>query len=105
MIFVDTSFWVAVRNQRDAHHREAALLLREHSTSPLMTSNQVRGETWTYLRRRAGHGGAVGYLDALERSPRVEVVVVSSKQEEEAFVGYDVMTNGSIRSWMPPASW
>jgi predicted nucleic acid-binding protein len=49
-----------------------------------VTSNHVRGETWTYLRRRAGHGAAVGFLDSLERTPRVRLLAVSAKQEEEA---------------------
>lgn len=66
MIFIDTSYWVALRNVRDLHHREAALLLEAHGTIPLVTSNHVCGETWTYLRRRAGHAAAVSYLDALD---------------------------------------
>ena len=49
-----------------------------------MTSNHVRGETWTYLRRRAGHASAVAFLDALDRSPRLQVVTVDEKQEHEA---------------------
>lgn len=48
MIFVDTSFWVAIRNRRDPNHEQAARLLRQHADSALFTSNQVRGETWTF---------------------------------------------------------
>ena len=84
MIFVDTSFWIALRNRRDPHHEEAEALLRQFSDAALVTSNHVRGETWTYLRRRAGHGAAVGFLDAVERSPRIRVLVVDAKQEDEA---------------------
>lgn len=84
MIFVDTSFWVALRNRRDAHHPEAESLLRSHDTAVLVTTNHVRGETWTYLRRRAGHRAAVAFLDALEQSSRVRVIEVEPKLEEEA---------------------
>ena len=84
MIFVDTSFWVAFRNRRDAHHPEAATLLRDVADEQLVTSNHVRGETWTYLRRKAGHRSAVGFLDGLERSKRVEVVHASPDLEQRA---------------------
>ena len=70
MIFVDTSFWVAQANTRDQHHAQARALLTEHGDSGLVTSNHVRGETWTFLRRRAGHRHAVAFLDAIERSPQ-----------------------------------
>jgi predicted nucleic acid-binding protein len=84
MIFVDTSFWVALRNRRDGRHDEAVGLLRRHADSGLVTSNHVRGETWTYLRRRVGHGGATGFLDTLDRSPRIRVFHVEVEREEEA---------------------
>jgi predicted nucleic acid-binding protein len=84
MIFVDTSFWVALRNRRDSRHDEARALLREHADEPLLTSNHVRGETWTFLRRRSGHDAAVGFLDAVDRSPRLTVLFVSDDMEEVA---------------------
>jgi len=84
VIFADTSFWVALRNRRDPHHEEAVALLRLNADRGIVTSNHVRGETWTYLRRRAGHGAAVAFLDGLERSPRVRILTVSEKQENEA---------------------
>lgn len=84
MIFVDTSFWVALRNRRDARHQEARALFRAHGDRGLVTSNQVRGEGWTYLRRKAGHGAAVGFLDSLERSARLQVVAVDEELEADA---------------------
>ena len=84
MIFVDTSFWVALRNRSDARHEEAAALLAGHGDEGLVTTNHVRGETWTFLRRRAGHGAAVDFLDAVEQSPRVEIVHVPEKTETQA---------------------
>lgn len=84
MIFADTSFWVALRNRRDGHHDEAARLWRSHADAQLITSNEVRGETWTFLRRRAGHAAAVSFLDSLAASPRVTVVRVTAEAEERA---------------------
>ncbi len=84
MIYVDTSYWVALRMRRDAHHDEAVALLRETDREQLITSNHVRGETWTFLRRRAGHGSAVGFLDGLARSHHVRVEHVTPQLEERA---------------------
>lgn len=84
MIFVDTSFWVALRNRRDARHEDAGALLRRHGEAALTTSNHVRGESWTYLRRRAGHAAAVAFLDALESSPRIQVVSIENDHERAA---------------------
>ena len=84
MLFVDTSFWVAVRNRRDGHHQVAAALLRAHADDHLVTTNHVRGESWTYLRRRVGHPAAVDLLDALDRSPRLRIITVDSELENEA---------------------
>ena len=84
MIFVDTSFWVALTNRRDARHEEATSLLTAHDSHGLVTTNEVRGETWTFLRRRAGHATAVRFLDALSASRRVELLRVSEPAEAEA---------------------
>lgn len=86
MIFVDTSFWVALRNRRDGRHKEAAQLLIRHAASHLVTTNHVRGETWTYLRRRAGHRAAVAFLTTLADSPRVRVVRVGEEAEDRALL-------------------
>jgi predicted nucleic acid-binding protein len=84
VIFVDTSFWVALLGGRDAHHEEGQVLLASVGGEPLVTSNGVRGETWTFLRRRYGQRAAVAFLDRLERSRRVSIVFVSEAQEGEA---------------------
>lgn len=84
MIFVDTSFWVALRNRRDDHHLEAQQAAQRHSAAGLVTTNHVCGETWTFLRRRLGHQPAVDFLDAVEASPRVTVAHVSEALERLA---------------------
>ena len=84
MIFVDTSYWVALRNRLDAHHQPAAALLSRHAGTTLLTTNHVRGEAWTYLRRKGGHRAAVAFLDVMEQSPRVSLVRVPARLESRA---------------------
>jgi uncharacterized protein len=84
MIFVDTSFWVAAHAEGDAHHEQAKALLRGLGREPLITSNHVRGETWTWLRRKGGHAAAVSFLDRLERSTQTEVVSVNDEMERRS---------------------
>ena len=84
MIFVDTSFWVALTNRRDPHHQEARALLEAHAGDRLVTTSEVRGETWTFLRRRASHTAAVRFLDTMSASPRVETIRVSEPAERAA---------------------
>lgn len=84
MIFVDTSFWIAASMRRDSRNETAAALLRAHADDSLVTSNHIRGETWTFLRRRADHSAAVDFLDRIHRSPRVKVVFVGEDLERQA---------------------
>jgi predicted nucleic acid-binding protein len=81
VIFVDTSFWVATNLPRDRRHEEAQALLRLRSEDQLVTTNHVIGETWTFLRARAGHGVATGFLDRAERSPRLSIIHVPPEVE------------------------
>lgn len=66
MKFVDTSFWVELRFARAEQHHKARALW-EAGTGALMTSDAVVGETWTFIRRRAGHAQAARFLDAAHR--------------------------------------
>ena len=84
MIFVDTSFWIATVNPRDQRADDARRLVAAYGAATLVTSNHVRGETWTFLRRRVGHRGAVLFLDKTMQSPRLRVEFVDEKLEREA---------------------
>lgn len=84
MIFVDSSFWIAVRLARDERHDEATQLLETHGGENLLTSNHVRGETWTFLRRKVGHASAVHFLDRVDRTSRLSVAFVSEELEAQA---------------------
>jgi uncharacterized protein len=83
MRFVDTSFWVALGLARDERHPEASAIWSARPGG-VVTTNHVLGETWTFLRRRAGHAAAVRSLDAIAGSPRVAIVHVDEATESEA---------------------
>jgi len=83
VIFVDTSFWVGLALPRDGRHGDAQRLTKQFAGASLVTSNHVRGETWTFLRKRAGHRVAVGFVDRLAASGRVRVEFVARELEEE----------------------
>jgi uncharacterized protein len=80
--FVDTSYWVALRLRRDANHGYAVRLWTPGR--PILTTNQVIGETWTFLRRRDGHASAVAFIDAVDAADWLTVVHVDDATEREA---------------------
>ena len=84
MRFVDTSFWIALRYRRDDNHATAAALWTDRRAA-LITTNHVLGETWTFLRRRAGHAAAVDFFQRATRSPRLTAHFVDEVLEEEAW--------------------
>ncbi|SRR6266542_3132540 len=84
MRFVDTSFWVALRYRRDDHHEDAVALWRDHHAA-LITTNHVLGETWTFLRRRAGHAVALDFVERAAQSRRLAVHFVAEETEQDAW--------------------
>jgi predicted nucleic acid-binding protein len=84
VIFVDTSFWIGMTIPRDDRHALAREVLERHAETALLTSNHVRGETWTLLRRRAGHSVATAFLDHLDEAARLRVVFVPEEVEADA---------------------
>jgi predicted nucleic acid-binding protein len=57
----------------------------ERGLGPLLTSNHVVGETWTFLRRRHGHDSAVGALRALREVPSLTVLHVEQDADDDAW--------------------
>jgi len=82
--FADTSFWFGLQERRDRRHQEAGALVAR-GIGRVVTTNHVIGETWTLLRRRAGHAAAVGFLDRLRNLPDVDVIHVDDATESEAW--------------------
>ena len=53
MIFVDTSFWVALRDRREQHHAQARVLMMEtiRQRMPLVATLLIIAETHAYFSR------------------------------------------------------
>lgn len=85
MLFVDTSFWYALRVVGDARHGEARALLTAVAARTLVTTNLVLGELWTLLVRRADHNAAVKADRALRRRPRLRIERVTPADEAAAW--------------------
>jgi predicted nucleic acid-binding protein len=84
MRFVDTSFWFGLQERHDRRHPDARTLAAR-GIGRVVTTNHVVGETWTLLRRRAGHPAAIGFLDRLGALPDLDVVHVDDVIEAEAW--------------------
>ena len=85
MIFVDSSFWIGLSDRRDQRHGQATTLFRMHQGAGLVTTNHVRGETWTFLRKRHSHAAAVRFVDSTENTDRLRVVQAPEDVEREAW--------------------
>jgi uncharacterized protein len=85
VIFVDTSFWFALRMRRDSRHADANAILEQHSSEAFVTTNHVRGETWTLLRRRGGYRNAHAFLNMTVETPRLRVEFVPEELESDAW--------------------
>jgi predicted nucleic acid-binding protein len=83
VILADTSSWVSLAAARDANHA-AAITLWGEQRRPVLVTNHVAGETWTFLRRGGGHAAAMAALEVF-RSRRVELAHVEPAVEEEAW--------------------
>lgn len=84
MRFVDSSFWIGLQVAKDQRHQDASAVWHE-GPGALMTSDQVVGETWTFLRRKAGHGDALHFYDALEKSDLVTIRHIDEDLVAEAW--------------------
>jgi len=85
VIFADTSFFVAGADERDRHHNEALQLFELVAARRIVTTNHVRGETWTTLCRKLWHGRAVEFLDTVGGNGRyVQLAQVVEDIEDEA---------------------
>ncbi len=90
MIFVDTSFWIALRQRQDTHHGRALQLAQGCKGALLITSNLVLGETWTLLRRREGHRKTIDWLARLRSASGARIERIEAELEAEAWAWLDV---------------
>jgi predicted nucleic acid-binding protein len=82
--FVDTSFWLALLSEEDRHYETAQAIARP-GLGPILTSNHVVGEAWTFIRRRFGHERAVASIRAVRAVPALTVLHVDPDLEADAW--------------------
>lgn len=90
MIFVDTGAFCAFSDRKDSCHqiavRQFSLILKDKQ--PLITSNYIIDETYTWLRYRLGFEIAIQFLhrirEAESSKPRLEVVTINRAIEDKA---------------------
>jgi predicted nucleic acid-binding protein len=76
---------IAGFDDRNPHHEAAKRLVQQISGRRMVATNHVRGEGWTWFRRKRWHAKAVELLDALAAQPsHVKVDFVSHELEDEA---------------------
>ena len=85
-LFVDTGAWLAVIDPKDQYHPPASVFYRQalQAHRHLITTNLVVAETYVNLRRSLSHTAAVGFLDTIEQSARIECVWSSPDLEYRA---------------------
>lgn len=85
-LFVDAGGWIALADRHDRYHPVAAAaypgFLRTYRR--LVTTTLVVAETYIALRLGLGHAPAVGFLDLLRASPRIQRVPVDPLLEAAA---------------------
>jgi uncharacterized protein len=85
LIFADSSFLIASLDKRDPRHEATRQLLKEVGDRRIVTTNHVRGETWTWLRCKRRHALAVAFLDTTGgKEHHIGVDRVSEELEDEA---------------------
>lgn len=87
MVFVDTSAFFAIENERDRHHARA-LVARDALMSKgerLVTTDYILDEVYTLIRVRVGHRAAVDFGESVQRSRFVRVEPVTSEDFEAAW--------------------
>ena len=86
-VFIDTSAFVALRNESEAEHamarRAMAQLIGEGVT--LFTSNYVFAETYTALMVRVGREEAIEWGRRFRASEAIDLVRLDRDVEEEAW--------------------
>ena len=86
-VFVDTSAFVALRNESEAEHERARATLAELIAEgvSLFTSNYVFAETYTALMVRVGREEAIEWGRRFRASGAIELVRLDEEVEDEAW--------------------
>ncbi len=86
-VFIDTSAFVALRNEAEAEHERARQALSKLVAEgvSLFTSNYVFAETYTALMVRVGRAEAIEWGRRFRASEAIDLVRLDRDVEEEAW--------------------
>ncbi len=87
-IFVDTSFVLALINERDQYHNQAEALSHKFDSSPLVTTNAVLLEIGNAMAQDFREE-AVAVINLLRSSTRVEVVGLDERLFDKGLEVYE----------------
>lgn len=76
LIFVDTSAWIMLINKDETYHQAAVEIYNEIFKATLIISNLVVGETYTWLRKKAGYNKALVFLRAIEEKNELNQLTI-----------------------------
>ncbi|HEX8690383.1 MAG TPA: PIN domain-containing protein [Solirubrobacterales bacterium] len=97
-VFVDTSAFVALRNESELEHRRAreALASLVGEKVSLFTSNYVFAETYTALLVRVGREEAIEWGRRFRAGGAIELVRAEAEVEDEA---WEILERHRDKSW------
>lgn len=97
-VFVDTSAFVALRNESEAEHERARATLANliADGAALFTSNYVFAETYTALLVRVGREEAIEWGRRFRAGEAVELVRLERDVEEEA---WEILMSHDDKRW------
>lgn len=97
-VFIDTSAFVALRNESEAEHERARTTLSRliSEGAALFTSNYVFAETYTALLVRVGREEAIEWGKRFRSGAAIELVRVEPAVEDEA---WEILERHRDKSW------
>lgn len=97
-VFVDTSAFVALRNESEAEHERARAALAEliDAGVTLFTSNYVFAETYTALLVRIGREEAIEWGRRFRAGEAIELVRLEREVEDEA---WEILEGHGDKGW------
>jgi uncharacterized protein len=97
-VFVDTSAFVALRNEAEAEHERARAALSDllAEGAALFTSNYVFAETYTALMVRVGRAEAIEWGRRFRASGAIELVRLEEEVESDA---WEILERHGDKRW------
>lgn len=87
-VFIDTGAFLALKDSNDVCHKKAvniAKYLTEKTRKACITTDYVLCETYTILRKKAGHKLAVQFGEEIKQGSRLEIVCLNKKLIDKAW--------------------